>query len=114
MNILLDSDNKINCISELNCPDGHNKLIEDKNQCIQRCDLDNEYKYEYENKCYKKCPEETEESKTTSSLCEKKQMPVIVETTQINPIKELKSDTNYKDEEIQDIQIKENDSLNIL
>ena len=108
----LDSDNKINCIIELNCPEGHNKLTEDKNQCIQRCDLDNEYKYEYENKCYKKCPEETEESKTTSSLCEKKQMPVIVETTQINPIKELKSDTNYKDEEIQDIQIKENDSLN--
>ena len=39
-------------------------------------------------------------------------MPVIVETTKINPIKELKSDTNFKDEEIQDIQIKENDSLN--
>ena len=68
----MDSDNKINCISELDCPSGYSKLIEDRNKCIQRCDLDNQYKYEYENKCYDKRPEGTEESKTTALLCEKK------------------------------------------
>ena len=109
----LDSGNKINCISELDCPSGYNKLIEDRNKCIQRCDLDNQYKYEYENKCYDKCPEGTEESKTTALLCEKKQSAVIVEPTQINPAKESKINTDiyYIEQDNQEIQVSESNLL---
>ena len=84
----LDDDNKIICIEESICPIEYSKLIEDKKQCIQSCDLDSEYMYEYANKCYK---EPLEESKTTLPIYEKKQTTIIVEPTSINPIEETKT-----------------------
>ena len=32
-------------------------VIEDKNQCIYDCNIDDEYKYQYNGECLKKCPE---------------------------------------------------------
>ena len=52
----LDKDNNIKCTSDFSCPDGYNKLISDKKECINDCKKDTLYKYEYKNKCYKKCP----------------------------------------------------------
>ena len=51
--------NKYYCTPYLNCSGFYNKLIPDKNECIDNCIKDNEYKYKYENKCYKQCPNNT-------------------------------------------------------
>ena len=39
------------------CPSQYSKLIEPKRKCIDDCEKDDEYKYEYNNKCLKECPE---------------------------------------------------------
>ena len=51
--------NDYKCTEEKNCPDIYNKLIQEKNKCIDNCEKDDIYKYEFDNKCYKKCPEGT-------------------------------------------------------
>ena len=38
------------------CPEKYNKLIEEECKCIDKCENDNKYKYEYNNKCYEDCP----------------------------------------------------------
>ena len=60
------------CTFENSCPEGLNKIIEDKKQCISDCSLDNIYRYEFKNLCYKKCPENTVKSKTKNFYCEVK------------------------------------------
>ena len=50
-----DSENKYHCTENNHCPNTY-KLIKDKNQCIESCEKDNEYKYELNNECYKDCP----------------------------------------------------------
>ena len=47
------------CTKNNECPKEHNKLILEKNKCIDKCINDNIYKYEYDNKCYKECPSGT-------------------------------------------------------
>ena len=41
------------------CPNGYNKLITNKNKCIDDCKKDENYQYEYNNTCYVKCPNNT-------------------------------------------------------
>ena len=51
----------INC-AELNCnncPNGFNKLIKNKTQCINDCRKDDIFQYEYNNSCHHKCPNNT-------------------------------------------------------
>ena len=33
-----------------------NKLIQEKNQCIDNCTKDSDYRYEFRKKCYQECP----------------------------------------------------------
>ena len=47
------------CTEELKCPVNYNKLIFDKNECIDDCRNDIEYKYNYLNQCYIECPNGT-------------------------------------------------------
>ena len=47
------------CTENNTCPIEYNKLIENKNKCINNCKNDDLYKYEYNNKCYINCPNET-------------------------------------------------------
>ena len=51
--------NNYTCTKDETCPSYYNKLIIEKNQCIEECNLDNTYKYEYNNICYQKCPNGT-------------------------------------------------------
>ena len=46
-----DSLNEYHCTQKDECPKGY-KLIKEKNKCIDDCEKDDEYKYEYNNKCY--------------------------------------------------------------
>ena len=51
--------NKSFCTHNLNCPDNYNKLIIQKNECIDDCSLDPIYKYEFNSDCYSECPNNT-------------------------------------------------------
>ena len=56
--------NKLYCTEESLCPQEYNKLILEKNKCIDDCSNDPDYPYEYKNRCYKELPEN---SKVSSS-----------------------------------------------
>ena len=65
-----DLNNKYKCTKDYNCPEQQNKLIKEKNKCINNCYNDNIYKYEFNNTCYKSCPETTSISLDNEYLCE--------------------------------------------
>ena len=48
-----DDFNNYICLEERNCPQNYSKLIKEKNKCIDDCNKDNIYIYEYNNICYK-------------------------------------------------------------
>ena len=52
----IDENNKYKCTLNLKCPEKYNKLIEKLSKCIDKCDNDNENKYDYKNKCLMECP----------------------------------------------------------
>ena len=65
-----ENNNKYQCTLDKNCPEKYNKIIENKSRCIDKCNKDKIYKYEYNNKCYKSCPEGTLLSLNISYLCQ--------------------------------------------
>ena len=65
-----DSSNKYQCTDYYNCPNEYNKLIKEKNKCVNNCKIDETYQYEFNNTCYIKCPNETIELKNDNNyLC---------------------------------------------
>ena len=66
-----DFSNKYHCTLSNECPNEFNKLIKDKNQCIDECIKDSEYNLEYNNVCYNDCPDGTIVSSNNKNLCEK-------------------------------------------
>ena len=53
------------CTENQNCPEKYNKIIKQKNKCIDECTKDDIYKYEYNYACYEYCPPETKENNFT-------------------------------------------------
>ena len=49
--------NAYHCTETLECPEKYNKLILEKKKCIDRCEKDEIYLYEYNKSCYKQRPE---------------------------------------------------------
>ena len=47
-----------------------NKFILEKSKCIDNCNNDDEYRYEYNNICYKSCPKRTNNITNNEFLCE--------------------------------------------
>ena len=39
------------------CPEDYYLLLREKEQCIENCSKDDEYKYQYNGECYKECPD---------------------------------------------------------
>ena len=80
------SDNNLKyCTSEYSCPKDFNKIIEDKNQCINDCSQDNYYKYEFRHSCYEECPPIISEISSTKdyyceAICNKEYPYEIIET----------------------------------
>ena len=62
--------NKYKCTLDENCPEEYSKYIVNKKRCINNCQKDNIYKYEYKNKCYNNCPTGTYHSSNNTYLCE--------------------------------------------
>ena len=52
------------CTPTKECPSKFNKLIIQKNKCIDKCQNDNQYIYEYNNYCHKECPPDTYYNRT--------------------------------------------------
>ena len=51
-----EKENIFFCTNNGLCPINFNKLIEDRQECISSCEIDNLYKYEFKSKCYRECP----------------------------------------------------------
>ena len=48
--------NNYKCTQDKICPENYNKLIINKNKCIDKCHKDDIYKYEYNDTCFENCP----------------------------------------------------------
>ena len=80
INNLLDKDSILLELDNLQCPildctnnwdKNKNKIIYDNGNCIDNCQKDKIYKYEYEYTCYKECPFGTHSTKENKYLCKK-------------------------------------------
>ena len=65
-----DSFNRYFCTEDDQCPNEYQKLIKEKKKCLQSCNMDNYYKYEFNNSCYLNCPNGTNISSDNPFLCE--------------------------------------------
>ena len=54
-----NEENNFYCTDKMICPEEYNKLIPNISKCINDCQKDNIYKYEYDNRCFLNCPEDT-------------------------------------------------------
>ena len=107
-----DESNEYKCTIDDKCPQNRNKLILEKNKCIDECKNDNIYINEYNNICYQNCPNgykpknnicvtETEEIETNKNLD--------TENEQTNEITNEETDENTEtDKEITDEETVEN------
>ena len=98
------------CTPDFSCPEKYNKLIPDKKECIDNCEKDVDYKYEFRKTCYKECPEGSNISSLNNSFyCEAscpEEMPFVITSTQecvkycsFNDIKENLCILNFQKEE---------------
>ena len=94
-------ESKYYCTEEKNCPVKYNKLIIPKNKCIDKCQNDNQYIFEYNNSCYEICPNDTYYNETLDICLEiiYPQTTIIEFSTTTSIINET---INIKEEEIQD------------
>ena len=89
--------NVLYCTDKLECPINYNKLISNKNECIDDCKNDFNNKYNYLNECYTQCPNGTINN---SFICE----PILDE----NKI----SDTFFPNHITSSIHMKETNDIN--
>ena len=70
-NYYLTLDGEYLCTDTPECPDEYDKLIKEKNQCIDDCKKDDNYKFLYENKCLIGCPMNAPYEIKTFKICTK-------------------------------------------
>ena len=66
----IDSSNEYKCTKANECPPEYDKLIREKNKCIDECSKDTNFQYEYNNECYNVCPTDTLED---NYICKEKE-----------------------------------------
>ena len=86
--------NEYFCTQEKECPSTHSKFIVNKKKCVDNCNKDKDYPYEYNNICYKQCPENTIND---HNVCINKTAK-IEETIYIKDTEEKDDMTNFKSE----------------
>ena len=57
----IDAPDNFSCTVNFTCPLNHKNFISEKKKCINICENDDAYKFEYNNTCYIECPFGTEE-----------------------------------------------------
>jgi len=65
-----DSLDEYHCTTSKSCPSTQNKLIKEKNKCIDNCTKDDIYIVEYNDICYETCPNNTYLTIDNSYLCQ--------------------------------------------
>ena len=65
-----DNENNYFCTDNLECPKDYNKLILEKKKCIDSCDKDGFYNYEFRKQCFNECPPNTNISLNKDYYCE--------------------------------------------
>ena len=90
----VDEFNNSHCIE--NCTEKYNKLIPNKNRCIDECKKDDIYIYNYQDICYNNCPNGTILSEN-DYIC----LVNIIETNNINP--KMNNSETEKEKIIEDI-----------
>ena len=65
-------DIKDNFFLDFSCPKNFDKFIPMKNKCIDDCQKDSDYKYEFNHTCYRECPYISVQSETKDFYCEVK------------------------------------------
>ena len=83
------------CTEEPECPDNYILLIKEKEKCIDKCEKDNIYKYQYNGECYKKCPINTDHE-DNEYLCK---------DINLNKCLIIEKNINYLKEDIKDNEI---------
>jgi hypothetical protein len=63
-----NSTNDYQCTQDKNCPNEYSKLVKDRNECINDCNNDTSYIYEFKDICYKNCPPGTKLK--NNNICE--------------------------------------------
>ena len=87
----INEENEYMCTSNDSCPENFNKLIPERNKCIDDCKKDDYYIYEFNNSCLEKCPNGTKSNNETN-ICEKELLINMIFTT--NYIDNI-NNTNY-------------------
>ena len=85
---------KYKCTSTPNCPDDFNLLIKEKKKCVNKCDNDGLYKFNYNGECLKECPLETINN---NFKCEDKNKCLVTKNEYIS------IDDNFSEDEIEKI-----------
>ena len=93
--IYFDEYNKFHCTENNRCPKNY-KLIKDKNKCIDNCENDDIYKYEYCDKCFMFQPNDTFPGKNNCIYLEDD----IIETSENLTIKNNKTFEEERDDYI--------------
>ena len=68
-NYYYDSERNYKCTTDDNCPQNYSKLISPKKRCIDDCEKDSNYKFEYRNECFIECPNSTHISNDNPFKC---------------------------------------------
>ena len=66
-----DSSGNYFCTGEDACPDNYNKLVIEKNKCIDDCKNDDIYQKDYNNECHNNCPSGTHLKNDNANICYK-------------------------------------------
>ena len=96
----LNENNESFCTENETCYGIYDKLIIEKNECVNICQFDSIYKYEYNNICYNKCPNGTIYDENEKKCFDEKNIQTTFITTEIfkshlNSIKSTSIDINF-------------------
>ena len=96
------------CLEGKKCPDDFNKLVPERELCINNCSEDSDYPFEFRNTCYSECPKNISfesDNKFCEVICTKS-LPLEIAKYQnctnscgINDINDKKCISKYEDEE---------------
>ena len=95
-----NENNESVCTENETCSGSYDKLIIDKNECVDKCEKHSIYKYEYNKICYDKCPNGTIYDENEKICFDEKIIQTTFITTEIfknnlNPIKTTFIDINF-------------------
>ena len=88
--------NQYKCTSDFNCPTNYNFFIKEKLKCIDNCEKDNTYKYQYNGECYIECPKDTYHEDNTFICKDKNINKCLLSQNVINTLNQNITDTEIE------------------